>query len=303
MIISGKVLKPFNVILMGTAGIGKSTWAASAPKPLFIGAEENDELNCDRLPQVKSFDEFEEQLKWIVKEKPKHETLVIDTIDSIEKLLHKKIVSEDSKSSGSMAKAHGGYGKGYEAAESSMLRVRDEYLKKARDVMGMNIIILSHCKKVTASDTILGLQYDTYEMTLHQKVQNVFCDWVSCVFFANYVTRQVDDANSNRVFALGDGERVLLTEKRPGHLGKNRFNLPYEMPLDFNEFYARFKSFYEAGEKVSAEDMKIKALGLCENIKDENLKVKVIDSINKSGSDPKKLERIIKRTEEIVGAH
>jgi septin family protein len=40
-IIRGKKKKPFNVMLLGTPGIGKSTWAASCPSPIFITAEGN----------------------------------------------------------------------------------------------------------------------------------------------------------------------------------------------------------------------------------------------------------------------
>jgi hypothetical protein len=299
MIIEGKEYKPFNVVLIGVPGIGKSTWASNAPNPLFIGADEMSELDCARLPQVKSFDEFENQLKWILKEKPKKETLVIDTIDSVEQLLHAKILSEDPKSNGAMAKAHGGFGKAYEMAQHEMIRIRDQYLKPIRDQLGWNIIILSHCKKTTASDTILGLQYDTYEMTLHQKAQNVFVDWVSCVFFANYVAHQADDANSSKVFALGHGERVLLTEKRPGHLGKNRFNLPYEIPLDFNEFHKLFKGFYEVSGPTK-EALLASINGLLNNIKDVDLKSRVLKTVADAGSNTKKIQRVLQRVQELT---
>lgn len=299
-VISGRLYKPFNVVLIGIPGIGKSTWASESPSPLFIGGDEIDELDADRLPQVTSYDEFTDQLKWVYNSKPKNETLVIDTIDSIEKLLHKKILSGDMKANGSMAKAYGGYGKAYEMAESEFIKLRDDYLKPIRDKNNMNIIILSHCKKTMASDTILGLQYDTYEMTLHQKVQNVVCDWVSCVFFANYVAHQADDANSSKVFALGHGERVLLTEKRPGHLGKNRFNLPYELPLKFSEFYSRFQDFYKNDSKVSIDDLKRQITGLTENVKDDSLKSKINESVLAAANDEKKLERILKRTQELI---
>jgi len=299
-VISGKKFKPFNVLIVGTQGIGKSSWAAAAPSPLFLGAEELDELEVDRLPQVTTFDEFEEQLKWVLKDKPKNKTLVIDTIDSVEKLLHKKIIADDSKSGGSMAKALGGYGKAYEAAESAMIRVRDEYLRKIRDELGMNIIILAHCKKVTVADTILGIQYDSYDAILHQKVNNVFSDWVSMIGFASYVAHQVDDSNSSKVFALGHGERVLLTEKRPGHPGKNRFNLPYEMPLDFSVFYSKFKAFYESGEVVSNEDLVRQIMSASENLKDLSLREKIVVQVAAAKNDNKKLTRVLGRVQELT---
>jgi hypothetical protein len=301
-IITGKLAKPFNVLLIGVHGIGKSTWAANSPNPLFIGAEENDELHAARLPQVKSWTDFEAQLKWIITTKPKYETLVVDTIDSVEKLLHKKILEDDDKSKGNMAKAMGGYGAAYDYAMNEMTRIRDTYFKAIRDDLKMNIIILSHSKKTTATDTILGFQYDSYEMALHQKTQNVFADWVSAVFFANYLTYRADDKDTTKGFAVGAGERVLLTEKRPGHLGKNRFNLPYQLPLEFSEFYSRFKEFYKGDVKVDPLQLLEQIKGACQNIGDETLKKKIMVSVDEAGSDATKLGRILKRVQDLTGS-
>jgi hypothetical protein len=40
---------------------------------------------------------------------------------------------------------------------------------------------------------------------------------------------------------VGDGERILLTEERPSHVAKNRWSLPYELPLQFSAFSASLK--------------------------------------------------------------
>jgi septin family protein len=83
-IIRGKKKKPFNVMLLGTPGIGKSTWAASCPSPIFITAEEIDELDAARLPQLTKFDQIFEALDF-VKKHDEFKTVVIDTIDSARK--------------------------------------------------------------------------------------------------------------------------------------------------------------------------------------------------------------------------
>lgn len=297
-IVRGKTKQPFNVILFGVPGIGKSTWAAQSQSPIFLGGEETGELDVSRFPQSKSYADVLGQLNQLILENKdlKYKTLVIDTLDSIEALLHQKLLSEDPKQTGSMIASHGGYGKAYEMAANDLTKLR-ELLNTLRH-MGMNIILLAHSKKVQATDTILGMQYDTYELNLHQKAQNVFVDWVSAVLFANYVVHQQSGTNTDRVFATGDGERLLLTEKRPGHLGKNRFSLPYEMPLKFDAFFDLFNKFFSDGPGADAIGSTI--LGLIENLEDKKLKDKIIGQMTSASNDVQKLLKIEARVREIV---
>jgi hypothetical protein len=299
-IISGRKYKPINAIVYGPPGVGKSTWAANAPKCLFIHAEEVDELNVDRLSQVKSWEELEAQLKWILETKPKYESLVLDSMDAFEKLLHKDILKKDPKCNGNLAKALGGYGAGYEYAANEMIRIRDTYIKEIRDQLGWNIIILSHSKKVTASDAVLGFTHDSYEMTLHQKTSNVWSDWVSAIFFASFITYKSEDDNSPKQFAIGAGERVMYTERRPSFTAKNRYDLPPTLPLEFGAFYTAFKAFYDGKEK-SADELRQSIIGLMENVADVELKKKIEKSVEEAKNDVTKLKTIQKRMVELTG--
>jgi hypothetical protein len=281
-IIRGKKKKPFNVMLLGIPGIGKSTWAASCPSPIFITAEEIDELDAARLPQLTKFDQIFEALDF-VKKHDEFKTVVIDTIDSVERLLHQKILEKDPKGGGSMAKAHGGYGKAYDMALTEMTKVKD-VLRDLRDSHGKNIVLLCHTKTKKTADTIIGAEYDEFKSTLHEKVESLFVDWVSAVLFANYVTHLKDSDNS-RDFALGDGERIILTEKRPGHLAKNRYELPYELEMPIENPSAPFVSYYEAfygGRQRSEKEIRDSIQGLVRRIDDENLVQKIVESVNKA---------------------
>lgn len=298
-IITGKKKEPFNIILFGGPGLGKSTFAAHAPAPIFVGGEETLELDIARFPQPKSYADFVLQIDHLISTAKSsiYRTVVVDTLDSVESLLHRKILQEDPKQTGSMIAAHGGYGRSYEVAAGQLLLLRDKF-KILRDEHGMNLIFLAHSKKAQAIDTILGLSYDTYELNLHQKAQAVFVDWVSAVLFANYVVHQQQGTNTERTFAFGEGERVLLTEKRPGHLGKNRFSLPYEMPLDFKVFHEAFNKFFDVGP--STDDIYVSVRGLAENLTDDKLKEKVFNQLIAAAGDRTKLVKIKQRLEEII---
>ncbi len=298
-IIKGKIKKPFNVVLFGTPGIGKSTWAASAPAPIFLGAEENDELEVDRFPYALTFDDFIKQLTSLVADPKGYKTVVVDTLDSVEKLLHTKILNSDPKKTGSMMSAFGGYGKAYEKAESEMIVVRS-LLKALRDKHGLNVILLAHAMKAKATDTILGLEYDTYEIAVNKKAQAVFVDWVSAVLFANYVATKKENDNSDRVFAMSHGQRIVYTEKRPGHLGKNRYELPYEMDLDFQQFFDGYNSFY-AGVEQPASFYIEQIKGLVININDVKLVETLLAHVEKNKEDVGTLKKSLARVRERIG--
>ena len=301
-IIKGRVKKPINIVLYGVPGVGKTTWASHAPHPLFVGAEENDEGEFTRLAKPKDWNDFMSQIDWIVSNKPNYETLVIDTLDSIEKMLHRHILSTDPKSKGSMAQAHGGFQKAYEIAESAFLKLRS-LLQILRDDQKKGIILLAHSNKTLAIDTVLGMQYDCYELSIHKRAQGVFVDWVSAVLFAAYVNYKAEDENSDKIFAIGQGERVLYTEKRPGFLAKNRFNLPFLMPLDFAEFYNCYNAFYSNSES-DYKQLYEQCVGMLLNLKDESLRLKVLESLDKAAQDKdlKRLSEIKKRIEVRIGA-
>lgn len=297
-IISGKTFKPFAIILGGVAGVGKTTWAAESEDPLFICGDEVSELDVQRLPQVKSWQEFKDQLEWVKTNKPKNKTLVIDTLDAMEQLLHKKILDDDPSAKGSMGKAHKGYGKAYEMAMSEMMEVRDKLIKPIRDDLGMNILLIVHSKKMKATNVKMAIEYDTNEMCLHQKVISVWKDWVSGVFFADFVTYKTEGDNTTKVFLTGDGERVLYTAQTAAHFGKNRWNLPMELPLVFSEFYKLFKAFY----KADAEPEQIVSLikELSNTIQEESTKLKVLEQVEASKTDTRKLNRILTRVQELT---
>lgn len=289
-IIKGKQKQPFNVILFGTPGVGKSTWASHAPKPIFLGFEETSELEVDRFPIPKNYTEFLSQLEHLTKMPSDYKTVVIDSIDTVERSLHQEIMEKEDKP---MAKAMGGYGAAYEHASLRLKADVRDRLKYLRDSRGMNVILLGHVMTKTKTDPIQALTYDAHQPNLHAKAQSLFVDWAQCCFFATYVTSPIKDGNSEKVFALGSGKRKLLCEERPGVYAKNRYNMPYEVPFEFSVFLKHYEDFY-AGKEPSVDELKSSIAGLL-TTKDEALKPKVMAAVEKAGQDQKKLKDILER--------
>lgn len=250
-ITTGKRMKPLAVLLHGVHGIGKSTFGANSTKPIFVGSEENDELEVARMPKVQTWEQFIEQLTALRDEEHGYKTLVLDTVDSMEQVAQKAILT-GANANKTMATAMGGFGKAYEKMRDMFLDVRDHYLIPLRDEKGMNIILLAHTEKVKHEDPITNTQYDHYQSSLHKKIKPIFEDWVSAILFANFELYRAERDFDGKEYAIGDGERRMFTEERPSHIAKNRFGLEYEIALDFKEFAKAVGSYYKGAKKADA---------------------------------------------------
>lgn len=260
---TGKRVKPIAVLLHGIHGIGKSTFGANSNKPIFVGPEENDELDAPRFPKVTSWGQLTDQLTSLLKEKHDYKTLVLDTADTLEQVAQKEILSGKDAAK-TMATAMGGYGKAYEKMRDMFIDLRDSYLIPLREINGMNIIVLAHSERVQIEDPITNTSYTKWETAIHKKCKPVIEDWVSAILFATYENYKTERADGKEV-AIGDGERVVFAEERPSHIAKNRFKLEYEFPLEYKEFSKQVKEFYKGAKKAGPVKEEVKK----EEVKEE----------------------------------
>ena len=136
---TGIKVPAIKINVAGTDGIGKTTFASNAPRPVFIKTEEGTNfLDVSSFPLCKSYDDIVKQLQTLYEEKHDYKTVVFDTTDWAEKLVQQKVCDMHSvKSIESL-----GFGKGYtESAElyRRILKMFDLLLEKK-----MNVILLSH---------------------------------------------------------------------------------------------------------------------------------------------------------------
>jgi hypothetical protein len=96
----------------------------------------------------------------------------------------------------------------------------------------MTIVVVAHTivKRFQSPDVEA---YDRWELDLHQKSASVCEEWADVLGFATQRIFTVKGDSEERVRGAGTGERVLLLEERPSHAAKNRYSLPYEMPLEY----------------------------------------------------------------------
>jgi len=237
-ILKGKQRKPPRVAVYGGEGIGKSTFAAGAPKPIFIQTEDGlGEVECDKFPLVTDYDTLLQQLRTVYSAEHDYETLVIDSLDWLEKLIWSDVCRAEKKKSIEEI----GYGKGYKFALTQWKEVLTalDYIRNER---GMAIILIAHAKIERFEDPE-SQGYDRYTLRLHKDADATVREWTDAVLFATRKMRvQTEDLGFNKTRSTAKavgadgGDRIIRANGSPACVAKNRFNITGEIPLSWADF-------------------------------------------------------------------
>ena len=230
-------LMPPRLVIYGTEGIGKSTTAAQAPKPVFIPTEDGlSQIDCASFPLARSYREVIDALAALYQEEHDYQTVVLDSLDWLERLIWDEVCRQHDVKS--IEKADGGYAKGYTHALTQWREVLSG-LDGLRNDRRMAVILLAHAKVEKFEDPESSA-YDRYSPRLHKHAAALVTEWCDAVLFATRKFRtESEDAGFNRTrsiaVALGTdgGERVLKCVGGPSCVAKNRYSLPVELPLSW----------------------------------------------------------------------
>jgi len=221
------------LMLYGVEGIGKSTFAAGAPSPIFILTEDGlGSLAVDHFPIATSTNDILQAIKTLRNEDHKFETVVIDSVDWLEAIIQREI--ENKYDAKDLA-----YGKAAMIAAEKWREIL-EGLTALRREKNMVVILVSHTT-IKRFDSPEVEPYDRYQPKLQERSSAVLREWCDAVLFANYKTIiKKDDVwfnkTNNRGFSTG--ERLMFTNERPAYMAKNRYNLPDSIPLSWSSFAA-----------------------------------------------------------------
>ena len=247
----GVIGGPKKVLVYGPEGIGKSTFAAQFPDPLFIDTEgSTKEMDVARLPVPSSWAMIKEEARYVAQHPDTCQTLVIDTADWAEKMAIQSVLDEHNKN----GIEDFGYGNGYRYVYEKF----GELLNILNDVVraGVNVVLTAHAtlRKFEQPDE-LGA-YDRYTMKLIDSPKTSICaavkEWADMVLFANYKTIVVTDSKTKKTKAQG-GARVMYTTHHTCWDAKNRYSLPDELPFKYDEI----RSVIEGSRHVEQEQKKV----------------------------------------------
>jgi hypothetical protein len=230
----GPSKRPHFVLLYGVDGVGKSTFGAAAPEPIFLGPEDGlGFLNVAKFPSPNNWTDVLAAVSDLQSEDHPYKSLVLDSLDWLEPLLWQHICNEHQVNS--IEEVGGGFGKGFVFAREQW----NEFIKRLMRLRNkMNIIAIAHAQVKVVNDPSEPEPFDQYRLKLNDKAADLWREASDCVFFAKFDIRVTKKKGANKARAFGEGARVMYTEHRPAFHAKNRFNLPFQMPLDWDGFIA-----------------------------------------------------------------
>ena len=201
-------VKPSLVMLIyGEGGVGKTTFASTAPRPLIVDCEDGAKyfglrgINVD-VAQVKAWREMRDVLD--IAKGDDYDTIVIDPIGELMDKLKRHMLSlNDSKlvqKDGSPTMAGWGW----------LKKTMRDYIKVLRD-SGKHIILVAHIEEKSDED----------RMIKRPKIETKLSDdLVTMVDVVGYMTIVQNEGVSKRVIIVDPANDKYTAKDRTGQLGK-----------------------------------------------------------------------------------
>lgn len=235
-ITTGKIEGAQKVLVYGPEGIGKSTFAAQFPDPLFIDTEGSTRhMDVKRLDTPSSWTMLMQEVLWVIANPGVCKTLVIDTADWAEQLCIRHVCSKSQKD----GIEDFGYGKGYTylAEEYGVL------LNTLSDLVerGVHVVLTAHAQIRKFEQPDETAAYDRWELKLQKKTAPLVKEWCDMVLFANYKTFAVK--NEDKKAKAAGGKRVLYTSHMPAWDAKNRHGFAEELSFEFSAIASAIRDF------------------------------------------------------------
>ena len=252
--------KPEKLVVEGEAGAGKTTFACSAhskKEPAFvINADDGGEhvfhktgieLIHDCIPtgdvkeNAEKWDSVMATLRELANEKSGIKRIIIYSVDKLEILAQGKIcVSHKLSHIEDM-----GYGKGYAYTRGEMQRLLSG-LNYLRDTQHIQPVLICHTQVRTINKPTME-PYDSFVLKLHKSLCADVMEWADVILFVAFETivKKIDSGfNRKDSRAIQSGKRFLYTSGSMGVDAKNRFDLPPEIPADWNGYQKLINDFW-----------------------------------------------------------
>ena len=224
---------PPRIVIYGEHGLGKSTFGALAPNPIFIQTEDGlASLDVASFPLATAHEQVLEAVSALYAEKHDFETVVLDSLDWAEKLIWSYVARRADKQS----IEDFGYGKGYQHAAESMGELLAG-LNALRVERKMAVILTAHAQ-VKRFDDPTSASYDRFELALHKAASALVSEWADVIAFASHdiVVRTEEAGFNKRLKKAVASDRVIHVERAPAFNAKNRYSLPPKLPLSWDAF-------------------------------------------------------------------
>lgn len=290
---------PFRLFFYAVEKFGKSTFAAAAPKPVFIslddglGEVKDPEGNSPTRALIegeppKSFDEVMAFLDWLIEEQHDRQTLVVDPLNWLEKLIFAEYIRRNPlNEKREKVKEINDYGffKG-QSGSVDIWRLFIAKLDRIRAIKNMNIILLCHSKVGTFKNPE-GPDFDRYSPMLDERGANVLKQWCDAIVFGNYEILTFKGQTDRKAKGVGKNTRILHTERCDAYDAGTRYPLPARLPLNFDEFYS-----YISGAR-NAEVLDSLRKQIAETVVGTEIETSALQALDQHINNPQKLKELL----------
>lgn len=224
-------LLPPRILIYGEPKKGKSTFGFQAPNPVFIQTEDGLEGMPDAkaFPIAKTYEDVINYMAELYNEDHEFNTLVIDSLDWLEVLIHNKICQEKKVKS----IADIGYGAGYSAA-LVYWREYVDMINQLREHKNMMIVQIAH-SQIADYKSPDAEAYSKHMIKMHKGAAAYVKERSDIIIFVNTLlaTKSEENFGVKRKIAIGGDERVLYThDKNNNESGTRYHGMPQEIPFD-----------------------------------------------------------------------
>ena len=255
------VRKPEKLVVEGETGAGKTTFACSShtkKEPAFVfNADDGGENvfhktgidlihDCVPTGDVKEnaakWDKVMETLRELAAEKTGVKRIIIDSVDKMEILAQGRVCVDHSIK----APEDLGYGKAYVYARFELQKMMSG-LNYLRDTQEIQPILVCHTQVRTINKPTME-PYDSFVLKLHRSLCGDVMEWADVILFVAFETivKKIDSGfNRKDSRAIQSGKRFLYTSGSMGVDAKNRFDLPAEIPADWDGYQKLINNFWD----------------------------------------------------------
>lgn len=241
----GQVVAPHRVVIYGAEGVGKTTFAASAPSPVILGTEDGSgALDVPRFPRPDAWSDVLDAVRVLTDQEHDFKTLVIDSLDWLEPLLWAHVCQAHGKPS----IEEFGFGRGYVEAlqEARRLLAALELLQSKRAV---SVVLIAHATLRKFANPA-GEDWDRWTMKVNEKLGGTVREWADTVLFATWEQHAVELGGKTK--GVSTGRRIVQTTKTAAFDAKNRFALPDSLELSWASFAREVERNRRAPQEIRA---------------------------------------------------
>lgn len=242
---SGK--QPLIITIAGDAGSGKTSLAATFPKPFIIrtrGEAVPRDVSAEMQPaglaplggakikvgDVSTWDEDElfNQFRALLTEQHDFKTVIVDSVTGLEDMFVQNVLDVQPAKQKTMNAAGNGYGSAWDTVRGKHAKVMAA-AEALRERKGMHVVFICHVD-VKRLDPPDGTPYTKYTLQLHEKTAPIYTNKVDAVCFVKQEVFVMDGGK-----AKTSDDRILVMGMTPANVSKNRLGIEGEIRFNKGE--------------------------------------------------------------------